>query len=274
MRRTSLYALAAQTAFIRVNVRQVVLNCYRIELTFLFTFTTTDTSRLASLHGCSPLVLVYATHIHASVLNSFLTQFDYVTRTSLDTCTTSRTLVFINFRESCLRIHCYRAERTSLDTVATTKATVAATCFSCSARIHGNTCTQSVILGDMRTKLTCAITTYYSDFGLSIGYCHAQKVSHLAHYISTADGTKKPIKRACVSTFHQSRSHSGASRITAASAIGTRQKLGDLPQARVFMYSKLLGTHIQHNGCNQCNTSKNNYCNQNKVHKFCICFSC
>ena len=52
------------------------------------------------------------------------------------------------------------------------------------------------------------------------------------------------------------------------------QKLGDLPQARVFMYSKLLGTHIQHNGCNQCNTSKNNYCNQNKVHKFCICFSC
>ena len=115
--------LAADAALVEVDVRHVVLNGDGTKRTLLLTLAATNTCSLAGLHGSRTLVLVDAADIDTTVLWSFLTQLDDVTRTSLDTSATRGTLLFIDLGETSLGIHVDSVELAGSDTVATTQTT-------------------------------------------------------------------------------------------------------------------------------------------------------
>jgi len=117
---TDLYAFATQTAFLRVYIRQVVLNCYGLKLALFNAFATTDAGSLAGFHRYGTLVLVHATDKHTATLWTFLAEFDDMARTSLHTGTARGTFILIYLGQSCFRIDADSTELTGRYTVATT----------------------------------------------------------------------------------------------------------------------------------------------------------
>ena len=105
MLRTYRYTLTTQTALLEVDVSEVVLNGYSTEVTLLLTLSTSDTAYLTGLHGYRTLVLVDTRHKDSPTLRTLLTELDDVTRTSLDTSAARGTLLFIDLRDTCLRIN-------------------------------------------------------------------------------------------------------------------------------------------------------------------------
>ena len=170
--RTSGHTLLAEATLVEVDVADIALDLDSLELTLLLALATTDTGCLTSLHGNWALVLVDTGDEHSPTLRALLAQFNDVTRTSLDTGTASNTLLFIDFRKACFRIHTDGIELTSSHTVATTQTAKAAGRLASTTRIHSGTGAQTAVLGNLGAKCTGTITTYHSYLRFTIGSFH------------------------------------------------------------------------------------------------------
>ena len=206
--RTCCNALTTQTTLVEVNVRNIVLNSDSLKLTLLNTFAATDTSCLTCLHGNRTLVLVHAANEYTAILRTLLAKFDDVTWTSLSTCTAGSTLIVINFRKTCLRVHVDSIELTGSDTVATAKTAETTRCFTSATTIHYGTSHQTIVRCNAWTVLARTITTNDSDHWVSISNSHTQKICNLTHYIGSSHRTKKSVERTLVSSLYQGVSHS------------------------------------------------------------------
>ena len=183
-----------------------------------------------------------------------------MSRASLHAGSARSTLLWVNLCNSCFRIYLDSIKITSSLTVATAKTAVTTSCISRTGRVHGSTCAQTIIDDSLRTKGTCASTSYYCHFRLTVSDSHAEKVSYLTHTLSSTNRTVESLNRACVSTFHQCVSHSRASRESASSAVCLRQNFCDLCDSWIFLDSKFLGTHEQNSRCYERNNSQGNHC--------------
>ena len=143
MLRTYLLALTAQTALRVVDVGQVVLDGNRPERTLLLTLATTDTADFAGLHRGRTLVLVHAGDVNPPTLRALLTEFDDAARTCLHTGTTGGTLLFVDLRDTCLRIDLDGIELTGSLAVATTQTTEPAGGFTSATGMHSSTTAQT-----------------------------------------------------------------------------------------------------------------------------------
>ena len=221
MLRTYGDALTTQTALLEVDIGEIVLNGDGTEVTLLLTLATSDTANLTSLHGYRTLVLVDARDKDSPTLRTLLTKLDDATRTSLHTGTTRGTLVFVYLRNTCLRINLDGIKLTGCLTVATTQTSEATGCLACTTGMHGSTGTETRILSNARTMLTCAITSHYSHHRLSVGYRHTKQIGHLSHGLSTTYRTHQSFKASCVCPFHEGISHTATSWESTSTAIGT-----------------------------------------------------
>ena len=274
MLRTNRHALTAETALLVVDVGKIAFDGDGTEVTLLLTLATADTTDGTSLHRHRALVLVDARDEHSPTLRPLLTQFDDVARTSLHTGTTGHALLFIDLGNTGLRIDVDGVKLTSRHTIATAEASEAAGRFSGTTGMHGRTRTKTCIFSNLRTMLTCAVTSYYCDLRLAIGYCHTEQVGHLAHHAGTAHRTVQAFDGTGVSTLDECIRHTSATCKSAAATVGTWQHFIHLRNAGVFINSKFLGGGKQHDGCYQANGSKHNHCNQDEIHKYLfICFS-
>ena len=104
-RRTFCNAFLAELALVEVDVSHVVFNCDCTERTNLGTFATADAGCLAGLAGNSALVLVDTAYEDSHVPPALVAKLDNSLRTSLCTCSAGSTLLLINDRKSCCRIH-------------------------------------------------------------------------------------------------------------------------------------------------------------------------
>ena len=90
-------ALAAETAFVIDDERQVIFDCNGFEWTNLLTFGAADTSYITSFPGNSAIVFVYATDINTARFGALLPQLNDVFRAGLHASTTSGTFVLHHF---------------------------------------------------------------------------------------------------------------------------------------------------------------------------------
>src|SRR5574344_700705 len=120
MRWANSYAFATHLTFVKVDVCNVVFNCYCIKGTLFGTFATSNASSSTSLTSNTSFVLVYTRDPNATVLWTLVAQLNDVFRTSFYTSATSHTLLIINkWQASCL-IHVNSIELTRSNTIATT----------------------------------------------------------------------------------------------------------------------------------------------------------
>ena len=111
--RTGFLALSAHLALLGIDVGEVVLERNGFELlASLDAFATTNTGSLASLVGNGSFVLVVAKDNDSATFRTFETNFDDASWTSFRASTASRTLLLINFGQTCLWIHLKGVELT------------------------------------------------------------------------------------------------------------------------------------------------------------------
>jgi hypothetical protein len=133
--------------------------------------------------------------------------------------------------------------------------------------MHGGTGAQSCILGNLGTMCASAITSHYGHLRLAIGNSHSEQVGYLSHHVSSAHGAVQAFKGTGIGTLDECISHTPTASKAAAATVGTGQQLAHLSNAGIFIDSKFLGGGKQHKGCYQAYGSKNDYCNQDKIHK-------
>ena len=115
------HTLLAKLALCEIDVRNVVLDCDRLEWAYLGTLAAAYAGSLAGLACHRSLVFVDAGYVNSHIPASFVAEFDDRLRASLHAGAASRTFFFINDRKSGNRIHRDCAELTGSDTVATAK---------------------------------------------------------------------------------------------------------------------------------------------------------
>jgi hypothetical protein len=115
--------------------------------------------------------------------------------------------------------------------------------------------------------LTSAITSHYGHLWLTIGNSHSEQVGHLPHHVGTTHGAVQTFDGAGVGTLDECVGHTPTAGKAATATVGTWQELANLSNAGVFIDSKFLGGGKQHESGYQADGSKDNYCNQDEIHK-------
>lgn len=153
MLRALVYALAAQTALLKVNVSQVVLKGDGLKRACLDALAATYAGHITSLLGNGTLILVYAAYIYPAVQFVLVTEFDDTARAGLDAGSAGGALVLINHRKSSLGIHLNGVELTGRYAVTATQ--TAKETAGLTAVHHGGYCTAlgSVISAQSGTVL-------------------------------------------------------------------------------------------------------------------------
>ena len=141
MLRALVHALAAQTALLKVNVCQVVLKGDSLERAGLDALAATYAGGVASLLGNGTLILVDATYIDPAVQFVLVAEFNNLTRAGLGAGAAGGTLVLVNYRKTCLRIHRDCIELTCLYAVTAAQAAIETACLT--TVHHGGYCTAS-----------------------------------------------------------------------------------------------------------------------------------
>jgi hypothetical protein len=134
--------------------------------------------------------------------------------------------------------------------------------------MHGCTGAQTGILGYLGSMLAGSVTSHYSHHRLAICYSKSKQVGYFPHSLGSAHGTHQSVKTSGVGTLNKCVGHTATSRETTSSAIGTRQQFAYLRNAWILIDSKLLGGGKKHDSSYQSDSSKYNYCNQDKIHKY------
>jgi hypothetical protein len=134
--------------------------------------------------------------------------------------------------------------------------------------MHGSTGAQTGILGYLGTMLAGSVTSHYSHHRLAICNDHSKQVGYLTHGFSAANGAHKSVKASGIGTLHECIGHTATTWESTSSTIGTRQQFANLRNAWILIDSKLLGGGKKHDSSYQSDSSKYNYCNQDKIHKY------
>jgi hypothetical protein len=134
--------------------------------------------------------------------------------------------------------------------------------------MHGCTGAQTGILGYLGSMLAGSVTSHYSHHRLAICYGKSKQVGHLSHSLGSAYWTHQSVKTSSIGTLHKCVGHTATTWETASSTIGTRQQFAHLCDAWILIDSKLLGGGKKHDSSYQSDSSKYNYCNQDKIHKY------
>ena len=200
--RTSLHTLLAQATLVEVDIAEVILYCDSLELTLLHALAATDTSRLTCLHGSRTLVLVHTTHIDATILGTFLAQFDNTSRTSLYTGTTRSTLIIVHLRDSRFRVDPDSIKLTGGHTVAAAQTTVATSRLTCTCGVHSSTSEQTIVFSNLRTEGAGAVTTHHGHHRISGCNGHSQQIGRLTHHVCTAHRTVQSFQRSSIGSLH------------------------------------------------------------------------
>ena len=187
--RASGFALTAQTAFLPIDVREVVLDRDSLEVTLFLALTAAYTCVLARFARYRAFVFVAAEHHDSAVLRSFLTQLNQRSRTCLYALTARGTLLVIYDRQSCLRIHAQCAELTSSYAVTAAQTSERTSCFAYVAGMHDTAVTRSVKLTRARTRFAVAVTPYYGYHRVSRCRFQTEDSGNLLHRRTTAYGT-------------------------------------------------------------------------------------
>ena len=118
--------LATKLASLPVDIGQIVLKRYRPVRTLTQALSTTDTCRLASLHGQCASVGARASHPHPQAARALAAKLDDATRTRTRAGSASRTQGGVDDRQSGHGIHSYGIPPAHIHTIAFAEATVGA----------------------------------------------------------------------------------------------------------------------------------------------------
>ena len=96
-RRARGLAFAAQTTFIEVYVREVILYGNGLEVALFLAFSAADTAVQTGFACYSAFVFVAAQNDDSAVLRALLTQLNQLSRAGFDALTASGTFVLVHF---------------------------------------------------------------------------------------------------------------------------------------------------------------------------------
>ena len=257
MLRTFLHTLSAQTAFLKINIRQIILQCNRLKLASLHALAATYAGYGAGLLRYRSLVLVDAGHINPAVLLVLVAKFNDVSRTGPYASTTGGTLVLINLGKTCLRIHPNGSETAGGHTVATAQTAIEAPGLTTADHICNGTALHTAILIDTGTVLTTAITAYHRNFG-SHGLNFATHYGgNLLHHLRLRHGTVHTLERTLP---YAGLGKGGTAREAASTAVSPRQKLLNLGNPRIGLNGKLPGNQEEYHTYDQSGYTQDYHC--------------
>jgi hypothetical protein len=156
--------------------------------------------------------------------------------------------------------------------IATSQATISAGCLASTAGMHGCTGAQTRILSNLGTMLAGSVTSHYSHHRLAIRDAKSKQVGYLTHRLGSAYRTHQSVEATSIGTLNKCVGHTATTGKTTSTAIGTRQQFAHLRDAWILIDSKLLGGGKKHDSSYQSDSSKYNYCNQDKIHKYLYLF--
>jgi len=151
-RRAFSHAFPAESAFVGIDVRQVICYCYCTELAHIEALAACYAGYLTGSPGRASLIAVLTGYIDLTVFFSFLTEFQEVTRTCFDTGSAGSTLIVDDLRQPGNRINMKGIEGTSSFTVSVSQASIAAVGLSKIQAVSYTAIGYSVILCVMRSE--------------------------------------------------------------------------------------------------------------------------
>ena len=241
--RTLGHAFAAELAFIKIYIGQIVLNGYGAERTCLLTLAAAYACCGAGLTGHGSLVLTHTGDIDTAVLETFVAQFYDTFRAGSHTSSASRAFLLIHLGYKCLGIDPDGSELAGPLAVSSSQTAEAAACIPAVQRTDDAASDRTVILIDPHTILTCAVAPYNGYHGSLILGLHTHRGSHLLHDCIAANGTELALKRA---GLHTCLGKGPAAGETATTAIGARHRGLNNVDERILLHVELLGNEKEH----------------------------
>ena len=248
-------ALAAQLAFLEINIREVVGDGDGLVGADLKALAATDTCRLALLHGHSALLLVRAGDIDPHAARTFVAQLDNLTGASLDTRTATDAHILDDLGQTCLEIHLHGTVGTSLNTVAASEASVGAGALAGAERCEHRTRGGTLETGQRGAQVACAVTLDDGYLRFCLGGGQADNLTDLFHYGTTRRGARQRVERCGVDTGHRKVAASAAS---ASAAVRAGQQGLDLVNAGVFVDMELLGHDVEYSRADDADNPEDN----------------
>ena len=233
MNRTTLCALAAVGALLRVDMRTVVLNGDCAKFADALTFFTADTAKLAGNCNCLTFCVGAAGYTCLFVI---WYQLDQVTRTSLRTLTTGNTLLLVDNGNTVYNMD--RVKLTCLHTASRTETSVV-TALGAAARnciCDLVTVVNTIIVVFHGCLIAGTFTFYKCNLLLSGTSLNAHDRSDLFSYRSAADRTLVNLCLALCNCFCKSITAC----VTAAAAVVARKLCTNQNFLLVYFYFKLL----------------------------------
>lgn len=238
--RTLVFALAAQTALVGVDVGKVCAELDGFKLAGLDALAAADTTVLTFLGGKGSLVLVVAKHYDFAVLGSLRTQLDDAARTCLGACATACTLALVYFGNTGGRIDFDSSEETRCFTVTLAKTAPLALGLTHACHILDTTRVYAVKLDAVRTGIASTVASHHSDFWRDGRCLQAKDTCYLLHDCLSAWSAIQIAERPCLCRFDTCRGKTLTPWVAATATICLWQYFAYLLDARVFPYSKLL----------------------------------
>lgn len=212
------FALAAQAAFLIVDVGNVVGHGNGVERTFFGTLATADAGSRAGLAGDGSFVFVDAAYIHAARFRPFVAQLDDAFGTGFHTGTASGTQCFVDFGQTCLGIDAYGSESAGVFTIAIAQAAIGAARFTAVQRSFDGAGFGAVVVAGLFAVGTSAVAAYDSNFGSYLSGLFPQYGGDFGHDGSSTYGAQHTVERV---GFHTRGGETSTAGVSAASAVGS-----------------------------------------------------
>lgn len=255
--RTLGHTLAAELAFIKIYISQIVLDGNGSERADLLALAAADAGSGAGLAGHGSLVLAHAGHIYAAVLRSLVAQFDDTLGAGSYTGTAGSTFFLVHLRDKGLGVDLYGSERTGTLTVPSSQAAETATCVTRIKRADDAAGDRAVVLIDTHSVLTCAVAPYHGHHRSLLLGLHTHRGRHLLHDGIAANGTELAVKRA---GLHTCLGKGPAAGKAAASAVGSGHRGLDNIDERVLLHVEFLGDEKEHHREQQAQYAESDDC--------------
>lgn len=175
------HALAAELAFVEIDVGQIVLDGDSTEGAGLLALTAAYTCGGACLAGYSALILVHAGDIDPTVLRTFVPQFDDAFGTCLDTGTACRALVLVHLGNEGLGIDLDSSELAGFLTVPAAQTAVPAGSVTTVEGAHDTAGGGTVVLAGAYSVGTGAVAPYHSYHWSLFLHGDSEMSGHLLH---------------------------------------------------------------------------------------------
>ena len=256
--------LLAKLALGVVDVGNIVLHCDSLERTYLRTLAAADAGSLAGLARSRTLVLVYAGYVHTHIPAALVAKLDDSLRTSLHAGSAGSTLLLVDNRKTCCRVHSDGAELADRNAVATSETSERT---SCVAAVESGLDTARLIAAVLvcaRTVLTRSVATYHSHLRFLSDNLNAENGCNLLHTFVASYRTEAAVQ--IWRRLNAMLGKSAATCLSAASAVCTRQYLLHLVDPRILLDVELLRNDEKDNcegrtkNGEDCNSPDNSLC--------------